>query len=160
MTGNFSWVVEGLLAGAALPGSGWLGQGGTLRADLADLHDRGIRALVSLLEVPADLPRFCRKLGIEWVSHPIENFSVPADLPSFDLLIEGIIARMRVGLPVCVHCFAGVGRTGLVLACAVGRYRDLDAASAIRAVRRVRSALETSEQELFVSRYLDPGKRR
>ncbi len=159
MTGNFSWVIQGLLAGAALPGSGWLGQGGTLRADLADLHDRGIRALVSLLEVPADLPRFCRKLGIEWISHPIENFSVPADLPAFDLLVEGLLARMGAGLAVCVHCFAGIGRTGLVLCCTLGRYRGVAGEDAIRAVRRIRPALETSEQERFVSRYLDRGRR-
>jgi protein-tyrosine phosphatase len=159
VTGNFSWVIEGLLAGSALPGSGWLGQGGTLRADLADLDDRGVRALVSLIDVPPDLPRFCRKLGIEWISHPIENFSVPKDLPAFDLLVEGLLARMGAGLAVCVHCFAGIGRTGLVLACVVGRYRRLDPAAAIRAVRSIRPALETSEQEHFVSRYLAGARR-
>ena len=154
MVDNFSWVIDGLLCGAALPGGGWSGPGGILRGDLADLHDRGVRVLVSLLEVPAELGRLCGTLGIEWLSYPIDNFSVPTDPPSFDLLIEGILKRMERGLPVCAHCFAGVGRTGLVLTCALGRRLGLDAARAIRAVRRFRSALETPEQERFVARYL------
>ncbi len=154
MIDNFSWVIDGLLCGAALPGGRWIGPGDSLRADLADLHDRGVRVLVSLLEVPIEVGRHCRTLGIEWLSYPIENFSVPSDPRSFDLLMDGILRRMDCGLPVCAHCFAGVGRTGLVLTCALGRRLRLDAAKAIRAVRRFRSALETPEQEHFVARYL------
>jgi len=159
VTGNFSWVIEGLLAGAALPGSHWIRSNDTLRGDLADLHDRGVRVLVSLLEVPEALGRHCRRLGIEWLSHPIENFGVPADLHAFDLLIEGIVERISEGMPVCVHCFAGIGRTGLVLSCALGRHLGLGGDRAIEAVRRIRAALETSEQETFVVRYLGDDTR-
>lgn len=154
MIDNFSWVIEGLLAGSALPGNQWVEPGHSPRADLADLHDRGVRVLVSLLEVPDSLPRACRRLGIEWIPHPIENLDVPRDEAAFGLLVQGILQRMAAGLPVCVHCFAGIGRTGLVLCCAVGRRFGLGGEEAIRRVRRVRAALETDEQERFVVRYL------
>jgi protein-tyrosine phosphatase len=154
VTDNFSWVIDGLLAGAALPGSRWVSSGDYLRADLADLHDRGVRVLVSLLDVPEALGRHCRRLGIEWISHPIENWGVPRDPAAFGLLVEGILARIDAGLPVCAHCFAGIGRTGLVLCCALGRRFGLDGEQAIRRVRSVRPALETTEQERFVQRYL------
>ncbi len=154
MIGNFCWVIEGLLAGSALPGSQGVDPGHSLRADLADLHDRGIRVLVSLLEVPDALPRACRQLGIEWIPHPIENFDVPRDEAAFDRLIRTILRRIEAGLPVCAHCFAGIGRTGLVLCCALGRRLGLAGEEAIGRVRRVRAALETEAQERFVIRYL------
>jgi hypothetical protein len=52
----------------------------------------------------------------------------------------------------------GSGRasgTGLVLCCTVGRYLRLPADRAIAAVRRIRSALDTREQESFVRHYLE-----
>jgi protein-tyrosine phosphatase len=151
---NFSWVIDDLLAGSALPGGRWVNSSDSLRADLADLHDRGVRMLVSLLEVSDAVPRFCRQLGIRWVSHPIENFSIPSDAQAFDRLIDETLASIARREPVCFHCFAGVGRTGLALCCTVGRLRGLDGGAAIRTVRSMREALETDEQERFVIRAL------
>jgi protein-tyrosine phosphatase len=154
MVDNFSWVIDGLLAGSALPGGRWVNSSDSLRADLAALHDRGVRVLVSLLEVSDALPRSCRQLGIRWISHPIENFSIPADARAFDRLVDEALASIARREPVCFHCFAGVGRTGLALCCTMGRLRGFDGEAAIRAVRSMRDALETDEQERFVIRAL------
>ena len=70
-------------------------------------------------------------------------------------LISTIIDSLNSSKPVCVHCFAGIGRTGLVLCCTVGRFLRLPANQAISMVRRFRSALETRDQERFVHRYLE-----
>jgi protein-tyrosine phosphatase len=154
MVDNFSWVIPGFLAGSALPGNRWVGSAETLRSDLADLHDRGVRMLVSLLEVSEAFPGFCHALGIRWLSHPIANFDIPADERAFDAVIEAALASLERRRPVCFHCFAGVGRTGLALCCTVGRRLGLAGPEAIRTVRSVREALETHEQERFVHRYL------
>jgi hypothetical protein len=160
MIDNFSWVIRGKLAGSAIPDEAYGGRTaffnkGTIATDLADLYGRGIRCLVSLTARAADLDPHCRAAGLDWHYYPITDFGIPDSIDSFDNLITSIIDSMNRNRPVCVHCFAGIGRTGLVLCCAVGKYLQLPAARAIATVRKVRSALETREQESFVRRYLD-----
>lgn len=161
MIDNFSWVIRDKLAGSAIPDEAYSGRsalfggGGIIATDLADLYGRGIRCLVSLTSRAEDLGPHCRTAGLKWLYYPITDFGIPDNIDSFDKLITAIIDSMNRTRPVCVHCFAGIGRTGLVLCCTVGRYLRLPAARAIATVRRTRSALETREQESFVRRYLD-----
>jgi hypothetical protein len=164
---NFSWVIPERLAGSALPDEAYHGRfaadggsalsdtSGSFGTDLQELYDRGIRCLVSLTNSAAGLASHCRNAGLDWHFYPIPDFGIPESIESFNKLITTIIDSMNQNRPVCVHCFAGIGRTGLVLCCTVGRYLHLPAAAAIATVRQVRSALETRDQERFVHRYLD-----
>lgn len=164
MVSNFSWVISGKLAGSALPDEAFhvparesISGSRTSRlmtTDLADLHARGVRCLVSLTERAAGLSPYCLEAGLDWHFYPITDFGIPDGFESFDGLITRIIESMNHDRPVCVHCYAGIGRTGLVLCATVGRYLRLPAARAISSVRRIRSALETRDQEKFVHRYL------
>jgi hypothetical protein len=161
MIDNFSWVIRDKLAGSAIPDEAYggrtalFGSGGTITTDLIDLYGRGIRCLVSLTKRAGDLGPHCKAAGLDWIYYPIPDFGIPDNLDTFDKLTVTIIDSMNRNRPVCVHCFAGIGRTGLVLCCVVGRYLQLPAARAIATVRRIRAALETREQESFVRRYLD-----
>jgi hypothetical protein len=167
MVSNFSWVISKKLAGSALPEEAYYGGtsarenasgSDTTRAattDLADLYARGVRCLVSLTERAAGLGPYCRETGLDWHFYPITDFGIPDSIESFDGLITTIIDSMNRNKPVCVHCYAGIGRTGLVLCATVGRYLRLSADRAISSVRRIRSVLETRDQEKFVRRYLD-----
>ena len=161
MIDNFSWVILDKLAGSAIPEEAYgahsirSGLGGTLGTDLVDLYGRGIRLLVSLTDRAEDLGPQCRAAGLDWHYYPITDFGIPDSIESFDDLITTIIESMDRSRPVCVHCFAGVGRTGLVLSCTVGRYLQLPADRAVGAVRKIRPALETREQAGFVRRYLE-----
>jgi hypothetical protein len=172
MIDNFSWVIRDKLAGSAIPEEAYFSRtalfgrietggtpagfaaGATAATDLADLYGRGIRCLVSLTDAAAGLGPHCRAAGLDWRYYPITDFGIPDSIDSFDDLISAIIDSMDRSRPVCVHCYAGIGRTGLVLCCTVGRYLQLPAARAIAAVRNIRSALETREQAGFVQRYL------
>ncbi len=156
---NFSWVVPGKLAGMALPGGSLSQDRINVQRDLQHLYGQGVRVLVSLTGAAAGLEKVCREAGLEWHYFPISDFGIPQDLPEFDALMETLLARIYGGSPVCVHCYAGVGRTGLVLCCLTGRLLGLEAAEAIGYVRSRRDALETRDQERFVRRYLERSRR-
>ena len=64
--------------------------------------------------------------------------------------------------PVVVSCYAGIGRTGTVLACYLV-HRGEEPAEAINRVRQLRpSSIQTPEQEAAVYQYADwarnPGR--
>ena len=146
---NFSWVIPGRLAGLSQPGLG-----GGLAAQLAELRALGLDCLVSLTESAADFGPACAAAGLGWEYFPIPEFDIPEDAPAFHRLVERLLARLAGGQALGAHCYAGVGRTGLLLACLLGRLESLPGEEAIRRLRLLRPALETPEQEQFVRRYL------
>lgn len=133
-----------------------------LDLDLGGLKTWGADLIVTLMErhefgllrVP-DLPERIVAQGIEWVHLPIRDVDVPA--AAFDALwpsvLADILARLRAGGNVVLHCRGGLGRTGLVAAMILIE-TGLDPEEAIRAVRAVRpSAIETVGQERYVRAY-------
>ena len=154
---NFSWIIPDKLAGAALPGGIHAHLEDYARSDLKELYDLGVRCLVSLTEMPAFFADACGREGLQWISFPIDNFDVPRDDTAFSFLIGEIQNSIARGVPVCVHCFAGIGRTGMVLAAATGRLLGLGGREAILYIKERRTAFDTREQERYVSRFLDSG---
>jgi hypothetical protein len=154
MIRNFSWVIPHRLAGSALPGEGAPWAARYVLSDLQELRGLGIRRLVSLTDYAGGFGPLCCQAGLEWTYFPIPDFDVPEPSRGFIELVDSLAKDVAGGRAVCVHCYAGIGRTGLVLACVLGRYHHLDGREAIRRVRGVRAALETSEQEHFVRRFL------
>lgn len=144
MVGNFSFVIKGRLAGAARPG--WWGN---LEGDLEELKRHGITALVTLTEEPLSLGGI-RKSGLAYLHLPIGDFTAPTleQIEQFHEFVERQLEAPNAA--VAVHCLAGRGRTGTMLACYLVA-TDLDAETAIRTVRRLRpGSIETSEQEDIV----------
>ena len=150
---NFSWVLPGKLAGSDIPGR-YSSEPDDVRSDLQKMQSEGIAYLVSLEKPEGPIEEICTELGIEWNYFPIQDFKVPENGEKFLALIKQIITAFKSGKPVCIHCYAGIGRTGLVLSCVFGYYFSLKASSAIAAVRRNRAALDTPEQECFVKDFL------
>ena len=143
---NFSYVIAGVLAGMAQPG-----RAAPLKEDLALLARQGIRAIVSLTEEPINEVTVGAQ-GFRYLHLPVEDFTAP----SLEQINAGIafIDRMRAaGNPVAVHCYAGLGRTGAMLACYLVK-DGLAAASAIERVRRSRpDSVQTDGQIRQVFRY-------
>jgi atypical dual specificity phosphatase len=142
MPPNFTWVDKPLLAGFGFPDSA---------EEIAWLRDQGIEIVISLTEIA--VPRkWVNDAGLMLVHVPVQDMTAP-DEEQFDT-IRATFARARAaGLGVGVHCAAGRGRTGVVLA----SYLIDQGLSPREAMRRVRAlrpgSIETPDQEAAVEAY-------
>ncbi|MCI0640482.1 MAG: dual specificity protein phosphatase family protein [Gemmataceae bacterium] len=133
---GFSWVDKPLLAGMARPGD---------REEFSWLREQGIQLLISLTEYP---PRrdWINEAGLLHMHIPVEDLHAPAQ-KQIDLCISAIDKAHSQGMGVGLHCAAGLGRTGTMLACYFVT-RGLGAKEAIDKVRKLRpGSIETDEQE-------------
>ena len=107
-----------------------------------------------LLEVPELLER-AEAIGLNVHHFPIPDVSVPPPetAAAFGALVAGIRSELDAGKRVVVHCRGGIGRSGLVAAAVATTYGD-SADAAIERVRAVQpKAVETSEQEAYVTAF-------
>ncbi|NOZ20493.1 MAG: hypothetical protein GXP25_05320 [Planctomycetes bacterium] len=150
MPHNFSWLIEGEIAGMARPVD--------LRKDLEFLQDEGIGGIVSFTESPLQ-QALIDEFGIEYRHIPVPDYTAPST-EQIEQFVNFVRQMARKKKAVVSHCFAGKGRTGTMLACylvAKGR----SAKDAIAEVRRLRpGAIETSSQEDAIERYAQRVRRK
>ena len=142
---GFSWVDKPLLAALARPSA---------PEDFAWLREQGIEVLVSLTE---DRPRrdWVDDGGLLVFHEPLEDMEPPTQ-DQLDRVISAILRATEGNRAVAVHCEAGMGRTGVVLA-AYFVAKGMTGQNAVGHVRRLRpGSVETDEQveavELFARR--------
>ncbi len=141
---GFHWLVPGKLAGCAQPGAVM-----SLHGDLDLLARAGIHTLITLTEQDLD-PTILAQHGLNNLHLPIVDRQAPTIAQAY-LLASRIQRLMDNGHTVAVHCKAGMGRTGVVLAAWMIRAGGYSAASALQRLRRVNSAyVQTQEQEAFL----------
>ncbi|MBI5119209.1 dual specificity protein phosphatase family protein [Candidatus Poribacteria bacterium] len=144
---NFSFVVPSAIAGMARPGTI-----DALADDLAFLRTEGIRAILSLSETPLTEP-VVREHGFSYLHVPIDDFTAPTIKQVNQCMdfVERMVNAERK--PVAVHCGAGCGRTGTMLACYLVR-TGKTADEAIETVRFMRPcSIETEGQKALVYQY-------
>ncbi len=131
----------------------------SLDADLQVIRQAGFGTVLSLLpdhELAAfgvpDLGARVQQAGLGWRQFPIEDFGVPVG-PSrlaWSALQTELSARLQSGQALLVHCAAGLGRTGTMVALLL-KALGQDSATAIAAVRAARpGTIETPAQHDFV----------
>ena len=145
----FSWVDQPHLAAMAMPESS---------GDLTWLRRHGIEVLVSLTEQPP--PRhWVNDAGLLVVNVPVPDMEPPSDR-QLDHLLDTIRKANAAGMGVAVHCGAGLGRTGTVLA-AYFVAHGLKPREALEKVRNLRpGSVETAEQERAIERFAGRASQR
>jgi atypical dual specificity phosphatase len=145
---GFSWIDEPRLAALACPET---------EEDLQWLREHGVEVLVSLTEEP---------LRHDWVENagmlvfhvPIEDMEAPSQ-EQLDKCVSAIEKANANNMGVGVHCGAGLGRTGAVIA-AYLVHQGRSARDAISRVRKLRpGSIETEEQVEAISEFARRRKR-
>jgi len=138
---NFSWIIEEKLAGSAIP---------TSKEEIDWLKQEGVKSIVTIREEP---------LEDEWIKdvNYLHVHSNDMGIPEFSDLVNSvdfIHQRITNDEPVMVHCLAGLGRTGTILACYLIKYEDMTADDAIGKIRRERhGSIQSFSQEEIIFRF-------
>jgi atypical dual specificity phosphatase len=132
---GFSWIEKPLLAALACPSEA---------EDLLWLRKQGIEVLVSLTE---ERPRrdWVEQANLLVFHEPLEDMEPPTQ-EQLDRCVSAIRRAIERNMGVAVHCGAGLGRTGTVLA-AYFVAKGMAPSAAVANVRRLRpGSIETEEQ--------------
>jgi atypical dual specificity phosphatase len=139
---GFSWIEKPLLAALARP---------TDADDLHWLRQQGIQLLITLTE---------DRLRRDWVNdsgllvlhEPMVDMEAP-QVEQIERCLSAILKAHEKQMGVAVHCGAGLGRTGVVLA-AYQVAKGMSPQNAIARVRRLRpGSIETDEQAEVIEEY-------
>ena len=145
---GFAWLVPGRLAGTPMPGVV-----NAIGHDLALLRRCGITTLITLTE--NDLPQEpLAQHGLKNLHLPIRDREPPT-VAQIQMLLKRMEMLLNKGEVLAVHCLAGIGRTGTVLAAWLVR-EGLTASEALRRVRLIdHQYVQSTEQESFLQAYED-----
>jgi len=94
-----------------------------LQENLSAIRDAGTDKIISLLEDEEtqqlglhNQKSLAEKTNMQFRSFPIPDYGVP-DFLDLQILITEILADLKAGKKLLVHCRGGIGRTGLICCC-------------------------------------------
>lgn len=157
---GFLWLKKGRLAGTPRPGVVH-----DLGYDLSALKRVGVTVLINLTE-QAMSDAAIAEAGIESRWYPIDDMHAPELAQAVNICTE-IDTRLARNEVLAVHCLAGLGRTGTVLA-AYLIWEGHNALDALESVRRIEPRWVQSDRqveflqrfETHLNQHPEPGRRR
>jgi len=144
MPERFSWIIDKSIAGMERPGLFF-----PLEDDLGFLMAKGVEVIVNLQEKE----HFVDHKGFIVKNIPIKDFG-PPNLEDFEEFMDFVCAQIAQKRRVVVHCYAGMGRTNLMLATYLIHHLGIDPDQALEEVRLKRPVhLVTDRQEESLREY-------
>ena len=150
---NFNWIIPNKLASCHSP----------TPSELKEFHKQNINTIVCLQTCETndrfgdyDTPTYrisdVKKLGMQLFSIPVED-----DMPPHDEQMNDFVSIVdNPKNKVLVHCHAGIGRSGCMLAAYIGRKYNLDGLKAIEKLHDIDIKYIANElQMIAVIKYLD-----
>lgn len=180
------WVIEGKVAAGEYPGSQFslnlkttittlvhsiralfVGEGPFFNSashKVGSLLDNGIRTFVDLTE-EGERPNYRdvlhkqrrkRSLECRYIRFPIKDREVPTKVQMTEI-IDLVTSEMLADRPVYIHCFRGLGRTGLTVGCLIQEF-ELYSGNPLKYIKGLRKGLagdfrvspETDNQKRFL----------
>ncbi|MEM2088188.1 MAG: dual specificity protein phosphatase family protein [Thermoproteota archaeon] len=152
------WIIEGKIASSPIP---------TDPEDISLWKKEGIKAVVILAE-SHEIMRYwmnvekyfevLRSRGMKYLHSPIKDFHAPS-LEQLKKVVEWIDNKVENNEPVLIHCHAGIGRTGTVIAAYLVE-KGHDATQAIRKVKRkIPLAFEVEAQAAIIHEYYNTNRK-
>ena len=138
---KFSWLIENKLAGSGIP---------TSIDEVQWVIKQGVKSIVTIRE---------ESLDESWIKdvNYLHVLSNDMGVPEFvDLVhaVDFIHRRITNNEPVLVHCLAGMGRTGVILACYLVKHQKMSASEATEKVREERpGSIQSYPQEEIIFRF-------
>jgi atypical dual specificity phosphatase len=147
---NFSWVIENKLAGSGTP---------MTLEQYRWLIKNNIRSIVTVREFP--LPEKWlydsekdTSIKEDYRFEYVKDYGVPT-LEELDSIVDYIDFKiMKENKPLLVHCAAGKGRTGTILAAYLLKKRNISSLDAIKKIRIIRpGSIQSKIQEETIHEY-------
>ncbi len=138
MPHRFGWIDE-YVSGSGRP---------TSFEQVKWVKEKGISMIISLTESP--LPdEWIEVLNFKYIHVPIKDHSAPS-VETIEKIIKEIMKEVKAGGRVLVHCAAGLGRTGVILASYIIAKKSITPEDAISFVRKIRPGSIEQNQEKSV----------